>query len=64
MVVSTGVATADGALQVAADAIVASSQDSVVGHFQQILGPLKFWSEPVQAPEGQRAVRFSRAMIQ
>jgi hypothetical protein len=60
VVVSTGVSSADGALQVAADAIVASSQDSVVGHFQQILGPLKFWSEPVQAAEGQRAIRFSR----
>lgn len=60
VVVSTGVSSADGALQVAADAIVASSQDSVVGHFQQILGPLKFWSEPVRAAEGQRAVRFSR----
>ena len=60
VVVSTGVSATDGALQVAADAIVASSQDSVVGHFQQILGPLKFWSEPVQSAEGQRAVRFSR----
>ncbi|GAA2136911.1 hypothetical protein GCM10009825_22560 [Arthrobacter humicola] len=60
VVVSTGVSATDGALQVAADAIVASSQDSVVGHFQQILGPLKFWSEPVRSAEGQRAVRFSR----
>ncbi|WP_427007119.1 hypothetical protein [Pseudarthrobacter sp. H2] len=60
VVVSTGVASADGALQVAADAIVASGQDSVVGHFQQILGPLKFWSEPTPASEGQRALRFSR----
>lgn len=60
VVVSTGVSAADGALQVAAEGIVASSQDSVVGHFQQILGPLKFWSEPAQAAQGQRAVRFSR----
>lgn len=57
---STAVSASDGALQVAADAIVALSQDSVVGHFQQILGPRKFWSEPVPAPQGQRAVRFSR----
>jgi hypothetical protein len=60
VVTSTAVSSADGSLQVAADAIVAQSQDSVVGHFQQVLGPLKFWSEPVASAEGQRAVRFSR----
>ncbi|AXJ11225.1 hypothetical protein CFN17_17625 [Arthrobacter sp. PM3] len=43
-----------------ADAVVGKSQDAVVGHFQQILAPLKFWSEPVPAAQGQRAVRFSR----
>lgn len=59
-VVSTGVSSADGSLQVAADAIVASSPESVVGHFQQVLGPLAFWSEPVPAAEGHLAVRFSR----
>ena len=57
---STAVSASDGALQVAADAIVALNQDSVVGHFQQILGARKFWSEPVPAAQGQRAVRFSR----
>lgn len=60
VVVSTGVSSADGSLQIAADAIAPSSQDSVVGHFQQILGPLKFWSEPVPAAEGQQSMRFSR----
>ncbi|AOT04988.1 hypothetical protein [Arthrobacter sp. U41] len=60
VVVSTGVSSADGSLQISADALVASSQDSVAGHFQQILGPLKFWSEPVPAAEGQRSIRFSR----
>ena len=60
VVVSTAVSPADGSLQVSAEAIVAQSQDSVVGHFQQILGPLKFWSEPVPSAEGQQAVRFSR----
>lgn len=60
VVVSTGVSSADGSLQISADAIAASSQASVVGHFQQVLGPLKFWSEPVQAAEGQQSMRFSR----
>ncbi len=60
VVVSTGVSPADGSLQISADAIVTSSQDSVVGHFQQILGPLKFWSERVPAGEGQQSMRFSR----
>ncbi|WP_160665045.1 hypothetical protein [Pseudarthrobacter sp. ATCC 49987] len=60
VVVSTGVSSAEGSLQISADAIAASSQASVVGHFQQILGPLKFWSEPVQAAEGQQSMRFSR----
>ena len=60
VVISTAVSTADGALQMTADAIVAQRQDSVVGHFQQVLGRLKFWSEPVPSAQGQRAVRFSR----
>ena len=60
MVVSTAVSAAEGSLQVSADAIVASTQDSVVGHFQQVLGGLTFWSEPLPAAEGQRSVRFSR----
>lgn len=59
-IVSTGVSSAEGTLQVTADALVPLSQDSVVGHFQQILGPLEFWSEPAQAREGQRAVQFNR----
>ncbi|MET3949941.1 hypothetical protein [Arthrobacter sp. UYEF36] len=59
-VVSTAVSAADGSLQVSADCIVALTQDSVAGHFQQVLGGLKFWSEPVPAAEGQRSVRFSR----
>ena len=58
--ISTAVSSSDGFLQVTADAVVAQSQDSVVGHFQQVLGPLKFWSEPVPSAQGQRAVRFSR----
>lgn len=60
VVVSTSVSPADGSLQISADAIVTSSQDSVVGHFQQILGPLKFWSERVPAGAGQQSMRFSR----
>lgn len=60
VVVSTAVSPADGSLQISADAIVTSSQDSVAGHFQQILGPLKFWSERAQATEGQQSMRFSR----
>lgn len=60
VVVSTDVSPADGSLQISADAIVPSSQDSVVGHFQQILGPLQFWSERVPAAEGQQSMRFSR----
>lgn len=60
VIVSTGVSSAEGSLQIAADAITPSSQDSVVGHFQQILGPLKFWSEPVPAAQGQQSMRFSR----
>ena len=59
-VVSTAVSAADGSLQVSADCIVALPQDSVAGHFQQVLGGLKFWSEPVPAAEGQRSIRFSR----
>ena len=59
-VVSTAVSAADGSLQVSADAIVASTQDSVAGHFQQVLGGLNFWSEPLPAAEGQRSLRFSR----
>ena len=47
-------------LQVTADAISAAGQDSVVGHFQQQLAKLNFWSEPAPAGEGQRAVRFVR----
>ena len=60
VVVSTGVSAADTVLQVTADAISAASQDSVVGHFQQQLAKLNFWSEPAPATEGQRAVRFVR----
>ena len=60
VVVSTDVSPADGALQISADAIVTASQDSVVGHFQQILGPLTFWSERVPAADGQQSIRFSR----
>ncbi|MDR7083971.1 hypothetical protein J2X01_003277 [Arthrobacter ginsengisoli] len=60
VVVSTGVSPAEGSLQISAEAIVTSSQDSVVGHFQQILGPLQFWSERVPAAEGQQSLRFSR----
>lgn len=59
-VVSTAVSAADGSLQVSADCIVALPQDSVAGHFQQVLGGLQFWSEPVPAAEGQRSIRFSR----
>lgn len=60
VVVSTGVSAADTVLQVTADAISAVGQDSVVGHFQQQLAKLNFWSEPAPAGEGQRAVRFVR----
>ena len=60
VVVSTSVSPAEGTLQVAADAIVGLSQDSVTGHFQQVLGSRGFWSEPVPAAEGQRALRFGR----
>ena len=60
VVVSTSVSPAEGSLQVAADAITGLSQDSVAGHFQQVLGSLGFWSEPVPAPAGERALRFSR----
>jgi len=60
VVVSTGVSAADSVLQVTADAISAASQDSVVGHFQQKLSPLNFWSEAAPAAEGQRSVRFVR----
>lgn len=60
VVVSTSVAPAEGALQVAADAIAGLSQDSVAGHFQQVLGGVGFWSEPVPAAAGERALRFSR----
>jgi hypothetical protein len=60
VVVSTSVSPADGSLQISADAIVTASQDSVVGHFQQILGPLKFWSERAPAADGQQSMRFRR----
>jgi hypothetical protein len=60
VVVSTSVSAADAVLQVTADAISAASQDSVVGHFQQRLSALHFWSEPAPAAEGQRSVRFVR----
>lgn len=60
VVVSTSVSPADESLQVAADAIAGLSQDSVAGHFQQVLGGLGFWSEPVPAAAGERALRFSR----
>ncbi|WP_104175401.1 hypothetical protein [Arthrobacter sp. Y81] len=60
VVVSTGVSAADAVLQVTADAISAAGQDSVVGHFQQRLSTLNFWSEPAPAAEGQRSVRFVR----
>ena len=53
VVVSTAVSPAEGSLQVSADAIVGLSQDSVVGHFQQVLGGLGFWSEPVPAAAGE-----------
>ena len=38
----------------------ALSQDSVAGHFQQVLGGVGFWSEPVPAAAGGTALRFSR----
>lgn len=60
VLVSTSVAPAEGTLQVAADAIAALSQDAVAGHYQQVLGGLGFWSEPVPAADGQRAIRFGR----
>lgn len=60
VIVSTGVSPAEGSLQISADAIVTNSQDSVVGHFQQILGPLKFWSERAPAADGQQSMRFHR----
>lgn len=60
VVVSTSVSPAEGTLQVAADAIAGLSQDSVAGHFQQVLGSVGFWSEPVPAAAGERALRFSR----
>ncbi|MGO4192903.1 hypothetical protein AB4Y67_14665 [Arthrobacter sp. YAF17] len=60
VVVSTSVSPAEGTLQVAADAIAGLSQDSVAGHFQQVLGGAGFWSEPVPAAAGERALRFSR----
>ena len=60
VVVSTSVFPAEESLQVAADAIASLSQDSVAGHFQQVLGGLGFWSEPVPAPPGERALRFGR----
>ena len=60
VVVSTSVAPAEESLQVAADAITGLSQDSVAGHFQQVLGSVGFWSEPVPAAAGERALRFSR----
>jgi hypothetical protein len=60
VVVSTSVSAADAVLQVTADAISTAGQDSVVGHFQQRLSALNFWSEPSPAAEGQRSVRFVR----
>lgn len=60
VVVSTGVSAADTVLQVTAEAISPNSQDSVVGHFQQQLATLRFWSEPAPAAQGQRSVRFVR----
>jgi hypothetical protein len=60
VVVSTSVSPAEESLQVAADAISSLSQDSVAGHFQQVLGGLGFWSEPVPAAAGERALRFGR----
>ena len=60
VVVSTAVSAADNVLQVTADAISAAGQDSVVGHFQQKLAPLNFWSEEAPAAAGQRSVRFVR----
>ncbi|MDV8146292.1 hypothetical protein [Arthrobacter sp. B10-11] len=60
VVVSTAVSAADSVLQVTADAISGASQDSVMGHFQQQLAPLSFWSEEAPAAEGQRSVRFVR----
>jgi hypothetical protein len=60
VVVSTGVSAAETVLQVTAVAISAASQESVVGHFQQKLAPLNFWSEAAPAAEGQRSVRFVR----
>ena len=60
VVVSTSVSPAEGTLQVAADAIAGLSQDSVAGHFQQVLGGVGFWSEPLPAAPGDRAVRFIR----
>jgi hypothetical protein len=60
VVVSTSVSPAEGTLQVAADAIAGLSQDSVAGHFQQVLGGVGFWSEPLPAAAGERALRFVR----
>ncbi|WP_231728438.1 hypothetical protein [Arthrobacter sp. EPSL27] len=60
VLVSTSVSPAEGTLQVAADAIAPLSQDAVAGHYQQVLGGLGFWSEPVPAADGQRAIRFGR----
>ncbi|BCW67480.1 hypothetical protein NicSoilB4_22430 [Arthrobacter sp. NicSoilB4] len=57
---STSVSPAEESLQVAADGIASLSQDSVAGHFQQVLGGLGFWSEPVPAAAGERALRFGR----
>ena len=60
VVVSTSVSPAEESLQVSADAIAGLSQDSVAGHFQQVLGSLGFWSEPAPAAAGERALRFGR----
>ncbi|MDR6506662.1 hypothetical protein [Arthrobacter oryzae] len=60
IVVFTGVSAADTVLQVTADAISELSRDSVVGHFQQRLMTVGFWSEAAPAAEGRRAVRFVR----
>lgn len=60
VVVSSSVSAADTILQVTADAISQSSPDSLVGHFQQRLAAVGFWSEPAPAADGRRSVRFVR----
>lgn len=60
VVVASSVSAADTVLQVTADAISQSSPDSIVGHFQQRLAALGFWSEAAPAADGRRSVRFVR----